>query len=115
MGLTFAKPDSDRRQGLRVRQVRQVKLFHPAANRYVPAQTLDLSPTGLRLSLPPSTPLTPGSLLDVHVAAPSPASPLVSKRSMIPARVVWVDRSETKLQVGLQYVAAASASAARVA
>lgn len=113
MALTYAHPDSDRRQGLRVRQFRPVKIFHPLANRYLPAQTLDLSPTGLRLSLSPSTPLDPGSVLNVHVGSTA-SSPLASKHSMIPARVVWVDRTPSKLQVGLQYLTAAGA-AARVA
>ncbi|HZZ41616.1 MAG TPA: PilZ domain-containing protein [Tepidisphaeraceae bacterium] len=107
MSLTYSPKQSDRRQGLRIPQNRPVKLFHPLANRYIAAQTLDLSPTGLRLSLPTSTPVATGALLQIHVAN-TVSSPLASKRSMIPARVVWLDRTADALQIGLQYVSATS-------
>jgi hypothetical protein len=114
MALTYTAKNTDRRQGLRIPQTRPVKIFHPAANRYIPAQTLDLSPTGLRLTLPASTPLAAGALLQIHVA-PSSSSPLAAKRSMTPAKVVWIDRSTTQLQVGLQYTLAADLSASSAA
>lgn len=115
MALSYSAKNSDRRRGLRVPQSRAVKIFHPTANRYIPAQTVDLSPTGLRLTLPATSTVLAGTILQVHVAASSAASQVASQRSMMPARVVWVDRSTTQSQLGLEYIAAASKAAVSAA
>ena len=105
MALSYrAEGAAERRQGMRIRQERPVKVFCAAAGRYVPAQTVDLSPSGLRLVLPASAPVAVGALLEVHVAATARGLGVVSKRSMVPARVMWMERSGGQgVQVGLQY------------
>ncbi len=84
---------AERRRGLRIRQHRPVKVFEPAASRYFGGQTEDISSTGLRLELPTNTPVRPGKLLNIHVGLGQCGETLANRRQMIPARVVWVDRS----------------------
>jgi hypothetical protein len=98
---------AERRRGLRVHQHRPVKVFEPTASRYFPGQTEDVSATGLRLELPMSAPVIPGKLLSIHVGLSERGSSLANRRSMIPARVVWVDRTRAgnKLMAGIEFVA----------
>ena len=78
---------SERRRGLRIAQARPIKVYEPQGARYFGGQTEDISVTGLRIELPASAPLAVGSTISVHVGS------LPNRRQMIPARVVWVDRS----------------------
>jgi hypothetical protein len=78
---------SERRRGLRIAQARPIKVYEPQGARYFGGQTEDISATGLRIELPASAPLAVGSTISVHVGS------LPNRRQMIPARVVWVDRS----------------------
>lgn len=84
---------ADRRRGLRLAQSRPVKVFDPASSKYVGGQTRDVSPTGLRLELPAGSPVAPGRLVHVHVGVSDGPQGLAQRRGMVPARVVWVDRS----------------------
>ena len=84
---------AERRRGLRVRQARPVKVYDGAVAKYFGGQTEDISATGLRIELPASAPIQPGKVLSVHVGLTRSGSPLPNRRQMIPARVVWVDRS----------------------
>jgi hypothetical protein len=102
---------AERRRGLRIAQSRPVKVFEPSASRYFPGETKDVSATGLRLELPRSAPLIAGKLLNIHVGLSESGSALANRRSMIPARVVWVDRSQrgSKLIAGIEFVATTDA------
>src|SRR5437016_4181021 len=102
---------AERRRGLRIAQHRPVKVFEPSASRYFPGQTEDVSATGLRLELPMSAPVIPGKLLSIHVGLSDSGSALANRRQMIPARVVWVDRSQpgNKLMAGIEFVATTGA------
>ena len=108
--IAYINP-SERRRGLRIQQHRPVKVFEPSAARYFPGQTEDVSATGLRLELPLSAPVIPGKLLSIHVGLSESGSALANRRSMIPARVVWVDRSQpgNKLMAGIEFVATTGA------
>lgn len=86
-------PSGDRRVGLRLAQRRPVKVFDPVSSRYVGGQTRDVSPTGLRLELPVGAPVAPGRLVHVFVGVADGPQGLAQRHGMIPARVVWVDRS----------------------
>src|SRR3954447_12357944 len=88
--------DHERRRGLRVRQHRPVKIFEPGACRYYGGQTEDISATGLRLELPMWAPLRAGEILNIQVGLNGRGETLASRRSMIPARVVWVNRLKGK-------------------
>ena len=107
----LSSPKSERRRGLRIAQQRPVKVFEPSAARYFAGQTEDVSATGLRLELPISAPVMPGKLLSIHVGLSESGSALANRRSMIPARVVWVDRSHpgNKLMAGIEFVATSGA------
>ncbi len=83
----------ERRRGFRIRQSRPVKIFDPASSRYVGGQTQDVSLSGLRLELPVSSPILPGRLVHVHVGVSDGPEGLAQRRGMVPARVVWIDRS----------------------
>src|SRR5207237_8680579 len=61
----------ERRRGLRIKQSRPVKFYDPRSSRYYPGQTADISLSGLRLSLPLSTPIIPGHTLCLHLASTS--------------------------------------------
>src|SRR4051812_11905343 len=70
----------DRRRGLRITQTRPIKLFEPAAGRYFGGQTLDVSTTGLRVTLPGHSPLRPGRLVNIHVGLSDSGLSLANRR-----------------------------------
>jgi hypothetical protein len=86
---------SERRRGLRIRQARPIRVYEPAGSRYFGGQTEDISATGLRIELPISAHVHPGKVISVHVGLNRDGSILPNRRQMMPARVVWVDRSFT--------------------
>ena len=88
-----AESGAERRRGLRVRQARPVKVYEAAGARYFGGQTEDISATGLRIELPASADLRPGEVLNIHVGLNRGGLMLANRRQMMPARVVWVDRS----------------------
>ena len=96
---------TERRRGLRIKQSRPVKLYEPRTSRYFPGQTADISATGLRLSLPLPTPIIAGNILCLHVGS---NSPFASRRQMIEAKVIWMDRTDTHLLAGLELLPTAA-------
>lgn len=111
---TDQKSGRDRRRGLRIAQVRPVKVFDPASSRYVGGQTQDVSASGLRIELPIGSPILPGRLVHVHVGVSAGPEGLVQRRGMMPARVVWIDRSRggVNMTAGVQIVSHAEAISA---
>ena len=106
--------DIERRRGLRIRQARPVKVFEPLTARYFGGQTADISATGLRIELPRSAALRPGKVLNIHVGVGANGEPLANRRSMIPARVVWVDRTQAgpkrgTLTAGVEFITSIAA------
>jgi hypothetical protein len=103
----------ERRRGLRIEQTRPIKVYEPTASRYFGGKTMDVSPTGLRLELPSSMPVRPGKLLSIHVGLSETGQALANRRQMIPARVVWVDRSMDAtcrtLSAGIEFLASITA------
>ena len=101
----------ERRRGLRIHQTRPVKVFEHAASRYYGGQTYDISATGLRLELPASAVVRPGKVLSIHVGLSDSGSCLANRRQMIPARVVWVDRSggDGTLAMGVEFLTSIAA------
>src|SRR5438874_13642519 len=85
---------AERRRGLRIRQARPIKLYEPAGARYFGGQTEDISATGLRIELPASAPVLPGNVVNVHVGLNDTGRTLANRKSMLPAKIVWVDRSD---------------------
>jgi hypothetical protein len=112
-GEVYRMPsDSERRRGLRIRQERPIKAYVPSACRFVGGWTEDVSVTGLRLSLPASAPVKEGSMLTVHVGLSSGGEPLVNRREMMPARVVWLERGDdgsSSMSVGVEFSASIAA------
>ena len=105
---------AERRRGLRIRQARPIKIFEPAAHRYFGGQTEDVSATGLRIELPRSTPVQIGNLVNVHVGLSERGESLANRRQMIPARVVWVDRSRAmgasgRVTAGIEFISSIAA------
>ena len=104
---------SERRRGLRIRQLRPVKVYEPAVSRYFGGQTEDVSATGLRIELPASVPVRPGKLVSVHVGLSLAGETLANRRQMIPAKVVWVDRrthfNRGRLIAGVEFLASIAA------
>src|SRR5438552_8762209 len=101
----------ERRRGLRIHQARPVKVFEHAASCYYGGQTYDISATGLLLELSASAVVRPGKVLSIHVGLSDSGSCLANRRQMIPARVVWVDRSygDGKLVMGVEFVTSIAA------
>jgi len=103
----------ERRRGLRISQARPIKVFEPTTSRYFGGQTEDVSATGLRLELPASMHVRPGKLLSIHVGLSETGQPLANRRQMIPARVVWVNRSSQSdartLSAGVEFLATVAA------
>ena len=99
--------NADRRRGLRVRDVRPVKIFEPVGGRYFGGQTEDISATGLRIELPAWAPLRVGDALNIHVGLNGKGQTLANRRHMIPARVVWVSRAagrQPTLEAGVEFL-----------
>jgi hypothetical protein len=97
----------ERRRGLRIHQLRPVKVFEPTTARYYGGQTQDVSTTGLRLELPAGAMLRPGKIISVHVGLSDAGQPLAHRRSMIPARIVWIDRRPgpgAKVAAGIEFM-----------
>jgi hypothetical protein len=84
---------AERRRGLRIQQNRPIKVLDTMAGRYFGGQTRDVSATGLQIELPLHTTVRKGEMLSIHVGLSSTGEALANRRQMIPARVVWVDRS----------------------
>ena len=103
----------ERRRGLRVREARPVKIFDAAAARYFGGQTEDISATGLRLELPIFAPVQPGDTLSVHVGLNQRGQSLANRRQMFPARVIWVNRRDRRingrLEAGIEFLAGIAA------
>jgi PilZ domain-containing protein len=103
---------AERRRGLRIRQHRPVKVYEPGAGRYFGGQTEDISATGLRLELPAWVPVRIGATLSVHVGLSRHGETLANRRQMIPARVVWVNRSGGRsglLEAGVEFLSSIAA------
>src|SRR3954447_25504478 len=98
---------SERRRGLRISQNRPIKLFESASARYIGGQTEDISATGLRIELPASSPVMPGTILSIYVGLNSTGESLANRRQMIPTRVVWTRRQgmrDAKLIAGVEFI-----------
>ncbi|HWE95050.1 MAG: hypothetical protein JWP03_1170 [Phycisphaerales bacterium] len=103
----------ERRRGLRVAQQRPVKVFESTTSRYFGGRTEDVSSTGLRIELPAFAPIRTGETLNIHVGLSEQGESLANRRQMIPARVVWVNRSQSlkrgRLEVGVEFLASIAA------
>jgi len=113
--LTLAQPiapksnsNAERRRGLRIRQCRPVKVYEPRTSRYFPGRTADISASGLRLNLPLSIPIIPGSILSLHVDLNKPGDSIASRRQMQEARVIWTRREQDSLITGLELLHSAA-------
>ena len=103
---------SERRRGLRISQSRPIKVFEPSSARYIGGQTENVSVTGLRIELPASSPVMPGTMLSIHVGLNSLGQSLANRRQMIPARVVWARRQgvrNPKLIAGVEFITSIAA------
>jgi hypothetical protein len=102
----------ERRRGLRISQHRPVKIFDTAADRYIAGRTTDVSSSGLQIQVPAWAPVLEGNTLAVHIGSGAD-SPLVQRRSMIPARVVWVGprnmSGRSFVTIGIEFLASVSA------
>ena len=84
---------AERRRGLRIRQARPVKVFGACGSNYYGGQTEDISATGLRIELPASAPVQAGAIVSVHVGLNRAGESLANRKQLMPARIVWVDRT----------------------
>jgi hypothetical protein len=104
---------AERRRGLRIRQNRPIKMFEPIAAKYFGGQTRDISATGLRIELPVSTPVVKGRLVSIHVGLNEAGHALANRREMIPAKIVWIDRSAARktgrMTAGIEFLASIAA------
>jgi hypothetical protein len=107
-----AESGTERRRGLRIRQNRPVKVYEPTTSRYFGGQTEDISATGLRVELPAYAPVRVGEVLNIHVGLSQSGQSLANRRSMVPARVVWVSRArriDGKLETGVEFLSSIAA------
>jgi hypothetical protein len=110
--LHVTESGTERRRGLRIRQNRPVKVFEPTTSRYFGGQTEDISATGLRVELPAYAPVRVGEVLNIHVGLSQSGQTLANRRSMVPARVVWVNRArriDGKLETGVEFLSSIAA------
>ena len=98
--------NGERRRGLRVRQSRPIKVLDLCAGKIFGGQTRDISATGLQIELPAHAPVCVGDLLSVHVGIGTGGLSLANRRSVLPVKIVWIDRSNTDeqtLTAGVEY------------
>ena len=88
--MRLASETAERRRGLRVSQARPVKVLDAVGGRTVVGETVDVSATGLRVSLPAEASLRVGEVLGIAVGLSRIGERLANRRQMIPVRVVWV-------------------------
>jgi len=105
---------AERRRGLRIRQNRPVKVYEPTTSRFFGGQTCDISSTGLRIELPANMPVVQGTVISIHVGLNDRGQALVNRRGMMPAKIVWIDRStgadkRPRLMAGIEFVASITA------
>ena len=102
-----ATATSERRRGLRIRQARPIRVYEPTSASYFGGQTEDISATGLRIELPTTSSLHPGKVISVHVGLTRDGSCLPNRKHMMPARVVWVDRTlaSNYAVIGVEFLA----------
>jgi PilZ domain-containing protein len=84
---------AERRRGLRIQQNRPIKVLDTIGGRFFGGQTHDVSATGLKIELPLHATVRKGEMLNIHVGLSQSGEALANRRQMIPARVVWVNRS----------------------
>jgi len=105
--------EAERRRGIRIRQLRPIKIYEPTSHRYFGGQTEDISSTGLRVELSPTTPAIEGRLVNIHVGLSARGEALANRRQMMPARIVWLRRmmqnGQLRLIAGLELVASVAA------
>src|ERR1700722_5523375 len=109
---SFDADGAERRRGLRIRQNRPVKVYEPGVGRYFGGQTEDISSTGLRIELPLWATVRPGETLSIHVGLSRKGESLANRRQMIPARVVWVNRSTGRrahVEAGVEFLSSIAA------
>lgn len=105
---------AERRRGLRIMQNRPVKVYEPISARYFGGQTCDVSSTGLRIELPASMLVREGKVITIHVGLNEKGQALANRRAMIPAKVVWVERSQDasdrpRVMAGVEFVSSIAA------
>jgi hypothetical protein len=112
MGVEFDHlSPAERRRGLRIQQNRPIKVLDPMAGKYFGGQTRDVSSTGLQIELPAHATVRTGEMLNIHVGLSSSGESLANRRQMVPARVVWVNRSLMKkvMTAGVEFAASIGA------
>jgi hypothetical protein len=110
----IAMSGAERRRGLRIMQNRPVKVYEPTSARYFGGQTCDVSSTGLRIELPASMLVREGKVITIHVGLNACGQSLANRRAMIPAKVVWVERSQDasdkpRVMAGVEFVSSIAA------
>ncbi len=114
-GLQMGSMEEDgaeRRRGLRILQNRPVKVLDSVGGKYFGGQTQDVSATGLRIELPAHAKVRCGENLSIHVGLSISGQSLANRRSMIPARVVWVSRYNPQrktITAGVEFASSISA------
>ncbi|HEY0009783.1 MAG TPA: PilZ domain-containing protein [Tepidisphaeraceae bacterium] len=97
---SFTPEVAERRRGLRILQDRPVKVFEPAIARFLNGRTRDVSSTGLQLTFDTDLGLRPGRLINIAVGCEAGGGPLVNRRSLITACIVWT-RPDLETEEGM--------------
>jgi PilZ domain len=110
--IDFHEPSgAERRRGLRIQQLRPIKVLDTMAGRYFGGQTRDISATGLQIELPLHAIVRMGETLNIHVGLNYAGESLANRRQMIPAKVVWLNRNfqGKTLTAGVEFVSSIGA------
>ena len=105
--MRLATDTAERRRGLRVAQARPVKVLDAIGGRTLVGETVDVSATGLRVQLPAEAGLRVGEVLGIHVGLSRIGERLANRRQMIPVRIVWVGKPDSRrrgtVQAGVEF------------
>ncbi len=99
---------AERRRGIRIQQLRPIKVLDPRQGKYFGGQTRDVGTAGLRIEVPATLMLRVGDGLSIHVGLNNAGSVLANRRQMSAVRVVWVNRASLRrktITAGVEFVA----------
>lgn len=95
IGMSGVDGRAERREAGRMAVSRAAKVYHHGSRQYLPARTVDYSPTGALLEILHERALTPGETVDVLIAWTSRT--LLTAADHVPATVVRTMRGERSL------------------
>ena len=100
-------PAVERRKNPRHPLITGVQFYHGPSQRDIPGRCVDISRSGMKMYVPPTSPVRPGDPVEVTLGAPNRPEFAVLGETPMGAAIVRVDRSalltEGRLTISLRF------------